>query len=67
MPRARFATDRRKLRLFPETRDAVTAACAGTLDAPSSVVRQSQHQLTWEDAMLILVCWIVIIWLILGG
>lgn len=67
MPRARYATDRRKMRLFPDTRDAVTAAGAGTLDAPVSGVRPSQHQLTWDDAMLILVCWIIIIWLILGG
>lgn len=55
------------MRPFPDTRDAVTAPCAGTLDAPLSVVRPSQHQLTWDDAMLILACWIIIIWLILGG
>jgi hypothetical protein len=26
-----------------------------------------QYQLTWDDAMLILCCWIVFLWLILGG
>ncbi len=28
---------------------------------------RTQKQLTWDDAMLILCCWIVVLWLILGG
>jgi hypothetical protein len=26
-----------------------------------------QYQLTWDDAMLILCCWFLLLWLILGG
>jgi hypothetical protein len=25
------------------------------------------YQLTWDDAVIILICWVVILWLILGG
>ena len=27
----------------------------------------AKHQLTFDDAMLLLVCWIIFLWLILGG
>jgi hypothetical protein len=26
-----------------------------------------KHQLTYDDAILLLVCWIIFLWLILGG
>lgn len=34
---------------------------------PLQMTAKPHHQLTWEDAMLILACWIIILWLILGG
>jgi len=30
-------------------------------------MQRKHHQLTWDDAMLILCCWIALLWLILGG
>jgi len=27
----------------------------------------AKHQLTYDDAILLLVCWIVFLWLIVGG
>jgi hypothetical protein len=51
------------------TSEAIRGAYAGTLDALARVIAMTpkRSQLTWEDAMLILVCWIIVLWLILAG
>jgi len=39
----------------------------GTRRARTSDVPRPTHQLTWDDAVLLLICWFLFIWLILGG